>query len=92
MTLSPKKIPDQDQILGLIYSKQPVPESFETGWRAAIRREESIQMSQNKKSRSFARKFFRVAGPVFAAFVLVIGALVVGRSIRRPFPPAVFLP
>lgn len=48
-----------------------VPQSFEAGWRAAVRREERIDMNKG-------RRFWKVALPSFAAVVLVVGALTVG--------------
>lgn len=52
------------------------PESFETGWRAAVRREELLKMSEKKKS---FKRFWRVAMPALCALVLVIGGLHVGQ-------------
>ena len=52
------------------------PESFETGWRAAVRREEILKMSEKKKS---FKRFWRIAVPALCALVLVIGGLHVGQ-------------
>ena len=52
------------------------PESFETGWRAAVRREELLKMTEKKKS---FKRFWRIAVPALCALVLVIGGLHVGQ-------------
>ena len=52
------------------------PESFETGWRAAVRREELLKMSEKKKS---FKRFWRIAVPALCALVLVVGGLHVGQ-------------
>ncbi len=52
---------------------QPVPEAFATGWRAAVRREEQLQMQKQTKKKG--SRFWKLALPVAAALVLVIGAL-----------------
>ena len=68
--------PDKlDQALSRLYRTNDAPESFETGWRAAIRREESIQMTE--KNHHWNRWLRRLA-PVCAAVVLVAGALWTG--------------
>lgn len=54
-----------------------IPDGYRAGWRAAIRREERIPMKQP----TTRRNFWRVALPVAAALVLVIGALTAGNLI-----------
>lgn len=65
---------DLEQALGSLYDTPQPPEAFETGWRAAVRREETLKMSnQNSK-----KNIWRVVAPVAAALVLVVGTLVTG--------------
>lgn len=63
--------------LDLLYPKADVPESFQTSWRAAIRREEQIIMEQKKKHNSGI--WLRRVLPATAALVLVVGAIVTGQ-------------
>ena len=74
-----------DQALSRLYAKSDVPEGFETGWRAAIRREESKQRMTS--SNRFSRWMRRLA-PVCAAVVLVCGALTVGAMEEELYTPA----
>lgn len=53
------------------YAPAEVPESFETGWRAAVRREESIRMTKTTKKRGW---FVKGVVPAVAALVLIVGA------------------
>lgn len=66
-----------EQALGRLYHAQDVPAGFETGWRAAVRREESLQMTQKPRSK---QSFWRVFAPVCAAVVLVAGSLWAGSA------------
>ena len=66
-----------EQALSRLYQAQDVPAGFETGWRAAVRREESIQMTQKPRSK---RSFWRVFAPACAAVVLVAGSLWAGSA------------
>lgn len=52
-----------------------VPESFETGWRADIRREESIQTMKNN---SRSGNVFKKLVPALCALVLAVGGLWTG--------------
>lgn len=73
--MQPENNHDIDKRLSRLYAA-PVPESFETGWRADIRREESIQnMKHQNKGRIFKKLI-----PALCALVLVIGGLVVGEN------------
>ena len=58
--------------------RTPVPPGYRAAWRAAVQREEQTVMQQ-KKTR--LRPFWRVALPVAAALVLVVGALSAGTLI-----------
>lgn len=71
--MQPENHNDIDKRLSRLYAA-PVPESFETGWRAEIRREESMQ-SMNKINWNGMWK--RVA-PALCALVLVLGGLWAG--------------
>lgn len=72
----PKHAPEAlEHALSRLYSTE-APASFETAWRAAVRREEMLQMKSKPKKRGI----WRVAAPVFAAFVLVAGSLWAGTQ------------
>ena len=62
-----------DAALSRLYHTPDASESFDTGWRAAVRREEIRQMKTNKTN--FFASFRRAALPVLAALVLVAGGL-----------------
>ena len=67
---------DQDRLdaaLSRLYHTPDAPESFDTGWRAAVRREEIRQMKPNKTA--FFASFKRVALPVMTALVLLVGGM-----------------
>lgn len=56
-----------EQALGRLYQSEDVPAGFETGWRAAVKREESrMKLVEN----STRRPFWRAIVPAFAALVL----------------------
>lgn len=64
-----------EQALGHLYQSENVPAGFETGWRAAVRREESrMKLVEN----STRRPLWRAIVPAFAALVLVVGSLWAG--------------
>ena len=63
-----------DQALSRLYQPQTPAPGFETGWRAAVRREESLQMNQRKRLNIPWGKL----APVMAALVLVAGGLWTG--------------
>ena len=64
-----------EQALGHLYQSENVPAGFETGWRAAVRREESrMRLVEN----STRRPLWRAIVPAFAALVLVVGSLWAG--------------
>ena len=64
-----------EQALGHLYQSENVPAGFETGWRAAVKREESrMKLVEN----STRRPFWRTIVPAFAALVLVVGSLWAG--------------
>ena len=68
-----------EQALGHLYQSENVPAGFETGWRAAVRREESrMKLVEN----STRRPFWRTIVPAFAALVLVVGSLWAGFKRR----------
>lgn len=62
-----------DAALSRLYHTPDAPESFDTGWRAAVRREEITRMKTSKTH--FFAAFRRAALPVLAAVVLVCGGL-----------------
>ena len=64
---------DLDQRLSRLYAA-PVPESFETGWRADIRREESIQGMKKWNGKPMWKRL----APAMCALVLVAGSLWTG--------------
>lgn len=81
--MRPKETDALEQALNRLYPAQTPPPSFETGWRAAIRREESIQMTHKKPGSAV----WRAVIPAFAALVLVAGSLWAGTlemPIDRP--------
>ena len=73
-----------DAALSRLY-EAGAPESFETGWRAVVRREEILQMNETRKKSLWLRRL----APVCAAVVLVCGALWAGTletALDRPAP------
>lgn len=64
-----------EQALGRLYQSEDVPAGFETGWRAAVRREES---RMKLAERSTGRPLWRAIVPACAALVLVVGSLWAG--------------
>lgn len=64
-----------DAALSRLYQHTDAPESFETGWRAAVRREETIQRMKPKKTVWMKRMI-----PALAALVLVVGGLWAGEQ------------
>ena len=66
-----------DRALTDLY-RTDVPESYRAGWRAAVKREEQIQM---KKQPLPKKTLWRVALPIAAALVLVFGAISAGNLI-----------
>lgn len=65
-----------EQALSRLYQSAAEPsDSFETGWRAAVRREESISMTTNRNEK---RHIWRAVVPACAALVLVVGSLWAG--------------
>ncbi|MEA4929123.1 MAG: DUF4349 domain-containing protein [Candidatus Limiplasma sp.] len=58
--------------------RTPVPPGYRAAWRAAVQREEQTVMQQKK---NHLKPFWRVALPVAAALVLVVGALSAGSLI-----------
>ena len=65
-----------DQRLSRLYAA-PVPESFETGWRADIRREESIQSMKTWNENG--KRIWKRLAPALCALVLVLGGLWAGE-------------
>lgn len=63
-----------DDALTFLYQTE-TPQAFEASWRAAVRREENVQI--RKKS---TNHFWKIALPSFAAVVLVIGTLITGAN------------
>lgn len=68
--MQPENRNDMDQRLSRLYAA-PVPESFETGWRADIRREERIQKMKTMNGRRVWKRLV----PALCALVLVAGSL-----------------
>lgn len=64
-----------EQALGRLYQAEEPPAGFETGWRAAVRREES---RMKLAERSTGRPLWRAIVPACAALVLVVGSLWAG--------------
>lgn len=62
---------DLDAALSRLHQTPDAPESYETGWRAAVRREEAMQMPETKPNRTLWRAVLSAA----AALVLVVGGL-----------------
>ena len=71
--MKPDNQNDLDQRLSRLYAA-PVPESFETGWRADIRREESLQNMKNWNGKRIWKRLV----PALCALVLVVGGLWAG--------------
>lgn len=71
--MKPENPNDLDQRLSRLYAA-PVPESYETGWRADIRREESLQTMKNWNGKPMWKRL----APAMCALVLVAGALWTG--------------
>ncbi|MCE5342656.1 MAG: DUF4349 domain-containing protein [Eubacteriales bacterium] len=66
-----------DRALTDLYRCEDIPEGCRADWRAAVKREERQSMQTHRKS----KPFLRVALPLAAALVLVIGALSAGNLI-----------
>ena len=64
-----------EQALCRLYQAEEPPAGFETGWRAAVRREES---RMKLAERSTGRPLWRAIVPACAALVLVVGSLWAG--------------
>lgn len=64
-----------DAALSRLYQQQDVPESFDAGWRAAVRREDTIRMMNKPNKKNL---WLKRAVPVFAALVLAVGGLWAG--------------
>ncbi len=71
--MQPENQNDLDKRLSRLYAA-PVPESFETGWRADVRREESMQ-SMNRVN---WKPMWKRMAPALCALVLVTGSLWAG--------------
>ena len=71
--MKPDKNEDLHQRLSRLYAA-PVPESFETGWRADIRREESLQSMKKWNGKPLWKRLV----PAMCALVLAAGALWTG--------------
>ena len=70
-----------DAALSRLYQKTDAPESFETGWRAAVRREESIRMTNQPNKKNL---FMKRLVPALAVLVLVVGGLWAGTQDLSP--------
>lgn len=88
--MQPENQNELDQRLSRLYAA-PVPESFETGWRADIRREESIQTMKSTTPKSIWKRL----APALCALVLVAGTLWTGwlngqtpASVERSMQPS----
>lgn len=73
--MQPDNKQNLDQRLSRLYAAS-VPESFETGWRADIRREESMKSMKNRNG----RKVWNRLVPALCALVLVVGGLWAGEQ------------
>lgn len=62
---------DLDAALSRLHQTPDAPESYETGWRAAVRREEAMQMPKIKPNHTLWRAVLSAA----AALVLIAGGL-----------------
>ncbi len=71
--MQPEHQNDLDKRLSRLYAA-PVPESFETGWRADIRREESMENMNKSNWRPMWRKLV----PALCVMVFVLGGLWAG--------------
>lgn len=71
--MKPENPNDLEQRLSRLYAA-PVPESFETGWRADVRREESLQSMKKWNGKPMWKRL----APAMCALVLVAGALWTG--------------
>jgi len=71
--MQPEQNNDLDKRLSRLYAA-PVPESFETGWRADIRREESMNTMKTGNGKMIWRKLV----PALCAMVLVVGGMWAG--------------
>ena len=71
--MQPEQEKDLDKRLGRLYAA-PVPESFETGWRADIRREESLHRMKTWNGKPMWKRL----APAMCALVLVAGGLWTG--------------
>ena len=81
--MKPENKNDLDQRLSRLYAA-PVPESFETGWRADIRREESLQGMKNWNGRPMWRRL----APAVCALVLAAGGIWTGTLENQSTPAA----
>jgi len=72
--MQPENRNDIDQRLSRLYAA-PVPESFETGWRADIRREESMQRMNARNGKRIWKRLV----PALCVLVLVMGGLWAGE-------------
>lgn len=72
--MKPDHTNELEQRLSRLYAA-PVPERFETGWRADIRREESIQSMKNWNGKRIWKRLV----PALCALVLVLGGLWAGE-------------
>lgn len=73
-----------DRALTSLYRAEP-PESFDNRWRAAIRREECVQMKTHTVPRQ-GKRLWRMALPMAATLVLVAGTLMTGAGLFDPQP------
>lgn len=62
---------DLDAALSRLHQTPDAPEGFETGWRAAVRREEAMQMPKTNPNHPLWRAVLSAA----AALVLIVGGL-----------------
>lgn len=75
--------PDElEAMLTAVYTAETAPESFETAWRAAVRREERWMMEKKQRNKKGFKRFWQIAVPAFCTLVLVIGTLSVADFAR----------
>ena len=76
-----------DRALTDLY-RTDIPDGYRAAWRAAVQREEQTAMKPTPKR----NPFLRVALPIAATLVLVIGALSAGRLIPATTPASAPIP
>jgi len=63
-----------ESALTCLYAVQP-PKGFDAAWRAAVKKEEHMQMKPFHHAR-----FWKIAAPAFAALLLAVGSILTGAT------------